>query len=243
MRSRTIRAVIWAAVLLALGLGAQMACASQAEVFQNYQQGVELARQGKFAESKEAFARALKLDPANRPSMQCLRTVNDVLEKRIKPETGRHIFQGVVHLNQGDLEGAIREYTRAIELDPKYAVVYNDRGEAYLRANQYDLGIADLTRALELDPKYPEAYMHRGIGYELKGDFDRAITDYNKALEINPKYYMAWFNKADACEKAGRKKEAIEAYRNFLKYAPPRDERQIQRAKERLRVLEGTPGQ
>ena len=245
MKSWKRQGIIWVAFLLALALGIGLAWAQDPgnQVLLEFRQGMELARQGQFAEAKESFTRALRLDPFHRPSFNALRVVEDVLKKRIQPETGRHLFQGDRYKRELEYEAAIGEYTRAIARDPNYAEAYNSRGLAYKETRQYDLAIADLTRAMELDPQFAVAYYHRALTYEVKGDLHRAIADYSKAVELDPKYYMAWANKGDACEKVGRKKEAIEAYRNFLKYAPPRDKREIELVRKRLRVLEGTPGQ
>ena len=46
-----------------------------------------------------------------------------------------HFSQGVANYEAGDLEQAIKDYTKAIELDSTYTLAYNYRGSVY-----YDLG-------------------------------------------------------------------------------------------------------
>ena len=67
------------------------------------------------------------------------------------------------------------EYNKAIEIDPKNALPYNDRGVAYRGKGDYDPTIADYTKAIEIDPKYALAYCNRGAAYADKGEYDRAI--------------------------------------------------------------------
>ncbi len=42
---------------------------------------------------------------------------------------------------EGRYDEAIKEYTKAIELDPNYAIAYAERGQAYFKLGQYDLAI------------------------------------------------------------------------------------------------------
>ena len=38
---------------------------------------------------------------------------------------------GISYNNKGEYDLAIRDYTKAIELDPKFAYAYNNRGNSY----------------------------------------------------------------------------------------------------------------
>ncbi|GAF91447.1 unnamed protein product, partial [marine sediment metagenome] len=86
----------------------------------------------------------------------------------------------------GQYTQAISDYTRAIELNPKYALAYNNRGLAYGNLGQYSKAISDFTRAIELNPKYAKAYNSRGIAYASLGKFEEAKKDLLKAVELNP---------------------------------------------------------
>lgn len=58
-------------------------------------------------------------------------------------------------------QGAMRDFDKAVELDPADPVAYYSRG--YPRSQfDPDGALEDYTRALHLDPKYPGAYNHRG---------------------------------------------------------------------------------
>ena len=54
---------------------------------------------------------------------------------------------------QGDYDGAIADYSRAIELDPDDAAAYYNRGNAKSELDDYHGAIADYSRAIELDPE------------------------------------------------------------------------------------------
>ena len=84
---------------------------------------------------------------------------------------------------------------KAIELVPRDAEAYRQRGVAYAQGKgQYDQAISDFNKAIELDPKLAMAYNNRGLAYALgKGQYDRAISDYNKAIDLDPKLASACY--------------------------------------------------
>ena len=83
-----------------------------------------------------------------------------------------------------NLENAISDFSKAIELIPKYAEAYNRRGGAYLSKGNSEDAIADLNKAIELMPKCAEAYHNRGLAYFIKGEFILAIRDYTEAIQL-----------------------------------------------------------
>jgi len=91
----------------------------------------------------------------------------------------------VAKQTKGDLDGAIADHNRALELNPKSAGYYNNRGLAKRNKGDLDGAIADYDRALELNPKYAAAYSNRGDAKHAKGDLDGAIADYNRAVQLN----------------------------------------------------------
>jgi lipoprotein NlpI len=111
--------------------------------------------------------------------------------------------RGLAKGGQGDYDGAIGDFSKAIELDPKYASAYDNRGVAKSRKGDYDGAIADCSKAIELDPKYSFAYNSRGAAKDHKGDYDGAIADCSKAIELDPKFAFAYNNRGIAKERKG----------------------------------------
>ena len=118
--------------------------------------------------------------------------------------------RGIVENANSDFEGAIADYNRAIELDPKYAAAYSNRGNAKQAKGDLDGAIADCNRAIELDPKDPLAHKYRGVAKKAKGDLEGAIADYNRAIELDPKYAAAYFHRGIAKQAKGDLKGAID---------------------------------
>ena len=115
---------------------------------------------------------------------------------------------------------AIEAYSHVIELNPRYAAVYNNRGNAYSNQGELDRAIADYNKAIELDPELAPVYYNRGADYHSKGAYDRAIADYNKAIELNPEFAEAYNNRGNAYFSKGAYDRAIADYNKAIELNP-----------------------
>jgi tetratricopeptide (TPR) repeat protein len=82
---------------------------------------------------------------------------------------------------------AITDYSRAIELNPRDAKAYYNRGNAYDNKGQYDKAITDYSRAIELNPRDAVAYYNRAIANVLKKEYEEAWDDVYKAQNLGHK--------------------------------------------------------
>ena len=98
-------------------------------------------------------------------------------------EAAIHNNRGIAYQHEGDYDRAIESFTKAIELNPTYAIAYYNRGNAYRDKDNFDRAIADYTKAIELKPDFVEAYNHRDDVYYAKGDYDRTIAEYRDITE------------------------------------------------------------
>ena len=136
---------------------------------------------------------------------------NDVISK--SPEKPRpYVVRGFVNYNLGQMDNAISDFSKAIELNPKYKDAYNNRSIAYCQRNQFDKAIGDYTKAIDLDPLYTAAYYNRGIAYENLKQWDKALIDFTKAIELNPIYAEAYCNRGVANRNLGNVENAIADY-------------------------------
>ncbi len=179
-------------ILLLLAVGVSY---GQSPARESYVRGVEYAAEGKFEEARSEFGNALRIDKFDSAARESLKVVEDAISHKIKKETAVHIFKGTVYGNKGMQDEEVAEYNKAIELNPGYSRVYNNRGIVYHEKGLYDLSIADFNKAIKLNPKYVEAYYNRGVAYDDKGRYDIAIADYSRALELDPRYSDAYYNR------------------------------------------------
>jgi tetratricopeptide (TPR) repeat protein len=90
-----------------------------------------------------------------------------------------------------DLDGALDDYNRAINLDPRHVEGYDYRADVWRAKGELDRAIADYDMAIRLDPTYAAAYYSRGRIYENQGDTAKARADYNAALAVPEKDRIA----------------------------------------------------
>ncbi|PDP63253.1 hypothetical protein CLI83_01760 [Porphyromonas gingivalis] len=112
----------------------------------------------------------------------------------------------------GSYEEAIKDYSKAIELDGKFAHAYYGRGNVYYKKGANEEAIKDFFKAIELDDKFVHAYHGRGIAYFKKGSYEEAIKDYSKAIELDDKYILGYYGRGNVYYKKGANEEAIKDY-------------------------------
>jgi tetratricopeptide (TPR) repeat protein len=110
--------------------------------------------------------------------------------RKVKTETQSRAedlrYAGMTKQDNGDLDGAIADFTRAIELDPKDADAYYSRGDARAKKKQYDAALKDTQKAIELNSKDGHYYSSLAW-YQLFNRKPReAIAASLKALKLSP---------------------------------------------------------
>jgi tetratricopeptide (TPR) repeat protein len=93
--------------------------------------------------------------------------------------------RGTLYAGKGDYDKAIADYSKAIEINPRDADVYSNRGAAYADGKgQYDKAIADYSKALEINPRYGLASGNRLVAYIEKKEYEKAWDDVNRAQDL-----------------------------------------------------------
>lgn len=100
----------------------------------------------------------------------------------MKKEASARMQMGVTYLEQRNLPAAMRELTRAAELDPGNPEIDMTLGLAYQARG--DLGKAEeyLRSAIRKDPDYAAARNNLGNVLGLQGKSEEAIREYEKAV-------------------------------------------------------------
>jgi tetratricopeptide (TPR) repeat protein len=133
---------------------------------------------------------------------------------------GAYNDRGLARFEKGDLDGAISDYTTAIEIDPRYTHAYYNRGIARRAKGDLDGAIADYNKYIEMEPRDADGYYKRGVAREAKGDLDGAIADYNKYIEMEPRDAFAYTNRGFARKAKGDLDGAISDYTTAIEIYP-----------------------
>ncbi|KAJ4374448.1 hypothetical protein N0V86_007313 [Didymella sp. IMI 355093] len=93
-----------------------------------------------------------------------------------------------------DYPAAIKEYSKAIEADPKNATYYSNRAAAYISASRFVEALEDCRTADELDPDNMKIKLRLGRVYTSLGRPDEALQVYNSinatAKDMQPAVLM-----------------------------------------------------
>jgi tetratricopeptide (TPR) repeat protein len=93
--------------------------------------------------------------------------------------------RGNARLSSVDYEGATKDFTKVIQLDPGRAEAYLIRAMIKVYKKEFtDDAVADLNKAIQLDPGLAKAYYNLGVIKFVRNNRDGACTDWKKAAEM-----------------------------------------------------------
>src|SRR5207245_6973959 len=91
----------------------------------------------------------------------------------------------VLHNYDWDWQGAEREFKRAIELNPNYAIVHHWYAHLLMQQGRAQESLAEARRAQELDPLSLSVNNGLARQYYLSHLYDQSIAQCKKGLEID----------------------------------------------------------
>ena len=97
-----------------------------------------------------------------------------------------HADLGDRYLEAGEVDEAVRQMRRAVELRPAYPDLRTRLAEALLRSGDLDGAERELDRAVEDRPAYVRARAARGLLYLRKGERDRARREWARCQRDAP---------------------------------------------------------
>ena len=124
------------------------------------------------------------------------------------------------YYHKGQLDEAIAEFSKAIELNPRAGAAYNNRGLAYADQEQYDQALADYAKAIEFSSRDTGSDNNRGEVYRKKGQYEQALADWTRAIEINQRHAAAYLNRGVIFYKTARFDQALADFRQALDINP-----------------------
>ena len=148
--------------------------------------------------------------------------------------------RGVEKQDKGDNYGAISDFTKAIELDPKDGDSYHNRAVSWERLNECDRAISDYYRSIQIKPASDS---YSGIGYckNKQDDFYGAIDDLTKAIKLDPQYLDAYINRGNSKNALKDHYGAIADYTKAIEIDPTQNDVYLNRglSKQNIGDLKG----
>jgi tetratricopeptide (TPR) repeat protein len=95
--------------------------------------------------------------------------------------------RGVIWARVGDIEKALADHNKSLEINPDSIGGLINRANAYSRDQSYHEALLDYDRAIELSgAAFAPALFNRGWVYRAIDDDKTALTDFEAALKLQP---------------------------------------------------------
>jgi tetratricopeptide (TPR) repeat protein len=120
---------------------------------------------------------------------------------------------------QRDAE-AIRDFSSALQIEPKLLFARLDRGLAYHRAGRFTEALADYDKTIALDPNALDAYANRSSIYALSGRLPEAIADLSEAIRCDPDNPRWYGERGDLYLRNGELETARASYETAIRLYP-----------------------
>ncbi|GER56737.1 thioredoxin-like protein [Striga asiatica] len=85
----------------------------------------------------------------------------------------------------GKLDEAIDHLTEAVLLNPKSAILYANRANAFVKLNKPNAAIRDADAALQINPDLAKGYKARGMARAMLGLWEEAVSDLHVASRLD----------------------------------------------------------
>jgi len=131
-----------------------------------------------------------------------------------------HYNVGNACIQKGQIDDAIVQYQKSLEINPNYAEAHNNLGNALFRKGKLNASIAEYQKTLEINPNLAETRTNLGHALLQKGQLDAAIEQYQEAVKSGPNYALAHANFGVALLQKGRVDQAITEFEEALRLNP-----------------------
>jgi tetratricopeptide (TPR) repeat protein len=131
-----------------------------------------------------------------------------------------HCNLGVVLFQKGQVDDAVAQYQKALEINPNYVAAHYNLGNALFQKGQLDQALAQYQKAIEINPNDAEARINLGNALFQNEQLDEAVAQFQRAIEINPNDAEAHYNLGNALFQKGQLDEAVAQFQKALEIDP-----------------------
>lgn len=123
-------------------------------------------------------------------------------------KTEDYFYRGALKQAIEDNYGALKDFSKVIELNNKHFGALVNRSTIYLKQKKFADALKDMNILMETYPDSAILYNNRGFLFQLEKKYEDAIKDYNKAWELDKNYITPLKNKFECYIQLKKKKEA-----------------------------------
>jgi len=135
----------------------------------------------------------------------------------------RHYDFGMVMMKRGQIDAAIREFAKAVEVSADMSEAYLQLGCLYIGKDDLENAEKAINKALETNPDSVGGKVCRGELLRLKGQHDEAAKELQAVIDSHPEQYDAYYYLGRVFEDQKKDTEAADmfrkAYRAIVKHS------------------------
>jgi tetratricopeptide (TPR) repeat protein len=184
----------------------------QLREFEDGEAGAEDAEWTRYAVKKGPEQKKSKIDMNELPASAA--DLEETLISLLQAETYK--FQGETDISNNHYNQAIKNFTRALEINPDYVDALVNRGSACAIMGRFNDALMDFNHALKFEKKDAEIYYKRGEIYLLNKMYDLAIKDFTATIILNPMFSYAYLNRGRAYSGKGMQDEAMNNFKQAI---------------------------
>ncbi len=145
-----------------------------------------------------------------------LRSIGYIGEERMTAQNNR----GLIALEEGDVDGAIAQFERALEKGAPGAEVRINLARAWLEKGEYARAREVAAEVLRADPRSKQAEAITAGAYIKEGRLKEAEERLRTALAIDSSYHLAHSKLGEVLQRQGRDDEALLEFEKAVALAP-----------------------
>jgi tetratricopeptide (TPR) repeat protein len=144
--------------------------------------------------------------------------MTDLINSSTVESADNYLQFGDRYRNSGNIPLALKNYQRALAINPDLASAHERIGSIYQQQGNVMDAIASFSKAVQLDPQSLEAQLGLGNAYQQMGWAELAITHFQTALEIAPDRFLAEYHckLGDSLKERGKIAAAIASYERAI---------------------------
>lgn len=140
-------------------------------------------------------------------------------DKDGKARSDHHNSRGIELADRGWLDEAIKEFKKAIELDPESAHAHDNLATVYGEKKLYREALSEYLTALQLEPESATAHYNLACFLATHAQ-DMAVEQYREAIERDPEYPDAHLNLGMSYADQDKREEAKAEFKLAIELSP-----------------------
>ncbi|NIP42496.1 MAG: tetratricopeptide repeat protein [candidate division Zixibacteria bacterium] len=124
-------------------------------------------------------------------------------------------FLAISHWERGEIEKAIDEYEKLLEIDPGFTPAYNHLGYLEYSNGNFNKALRYFDKYLQLLPDQANPHDSRGEILMAVGRYDEALDEFKTAYQIEPQFDFVLYHMAEAYMAKGMYSKADQIFRRI----------------------------